>query len=48
MSKLTKYTSENYQNFFEGDLSTADTEVYNAINLELQIASSEGLVSLLI
>ena len=52
MSKLTKYTSQNYQNFFEGDLSTADTEVYNAINLELQrqqehieLIASENIVS---
>ena len=52
MSKLTKYTSENYQNFFEGDLSTTDTEVYNSINLELQrqqehieLIASENIVS---
>ena len=52
MSKLTKYTSENYQNFFEGNLSTTDTEVYNAINLELQrqqehieLIASENIVS---
>jgi len=52
MSKLTKYISENYQNFFEGDLSTIDTEVYNSINLELQrqqehieLIASENIVS---
>ena len=52
MSKLTKYTSENYQNFFESDLSTADTEIYNAINLELkrqqehiELIASENIVS---
>ena len=52
MSKLTKYTSENYQYFFEGNLSTTDTELYNAINLELQrqqehieLIASENIVS---
>ena len=52
MSKLTKYTSEDYHNFFEGNLSTIDTELYNAINLELQrqqehieLIASENIVS---
>ena len=52
MPKLTKYSSEHYQNFFEGDLSTTDTELYNAINLELQrqqehieLIASENIVS---
>jgi len=52
MSKLTKYTSENYQNFFEGDLSNADAEVYNSIKLELsrqqehiELIASENIVS---
>ena len=52
MSKLTKYTSETYHNFFEGNLSTTDTELYKAINLELQrqqdhieLIASENIVS---
>ena len=52
MSKLTKYTSENYQNFFESDLSTTDVEINNAINLELkrqqehiELIASENIVS---
>ena len=52
MSKLKKYTSENYQTFFESNLSTTDIELYNAINLELQrqqehieLIASENIVS---
>ncbi|HIO51483.1 MAG TPA: serine hydroxymethyltransferase, partial [Pelagibacteraceae bacterium] len=52
MSKLTKYTSETYHNFFEGNLSTTDTELHKAINLELQrqqdhieLIASENIVS---
>ncbi len=52
MFKITKYASENHQNFFERNLSTTDTELYNAINLELQrqqehieLIASENIVS---
>ena len=52
MSKLTEYSSENYQNFFEDNLSTTDAELYNAIKLELQrqqehieLIASENIVS---
>ena len=52
MSKLTKYTSKKYQNFFENDLSTTDVELNKAINLELQrqqehieLIASENIVS---
>ncbi len=52
MSKLTKYTSENFQNFFDNDLSTTDVDLYKAINLELQrqqehieLIASENIVS---
>ena len=52
MSKLTKYTSETYHNFFENNLSTTDTELHKAINLELQrqqdhieLIASENIVS---
>ena len=52
MSKLTKYTSEIYQNFFESNLSNTDTEIYKAIDLELrrqqehiELIASENIVS---
>ena len=31
MTKLNKYMSENYQNFFDNDLSETDPDLYNSI-----------------
>jgi len=52
MSKLNKYMSDNYQNFFDNDLSTTDPDLYNSIKLELQrqqqhieLIASENIVS---
>ena len=52
MSKLNKYMSSNYQNFFDNDLSTADPDLYNSIKLELErqqqhieLIASENIVS---
>ena len=36
MSNLIKYISEDYQNFFDNDLSTTDSDLYNSIKLELE------------
>ena len=36
MPKLNKYMSDNYQNFFDNDLSTTDPDLYNSIKLELE------------
>ena len=52
MPKLNKYISDNYQNFFDSDLSITDPELYNSIKLELQrqqehieLIASENIVS---
>ncbi len=52
MSKFIKYNSENYQNFFDNDLSKADPELYSSIKQELQrqqehieLIASENIVS---
>ena len=52
MSKLKKYISDSYQNFFESDLSNTDKELFEAINLELkrqqehiELIASENIVS---
>ena len=52
MPKLNKYISDNYQNFFDNDLSTTDPELYNSIKLELErqqqhieLIASENIVS---
>ena len=52
MPKLNKYMSENYQNFFDNDLSTTDPDLYNSIKLELErqqqhieLIASENIVS---
>ena len=52
MSKLNKYMSHFYQNFFDNDLSSADPELFNSVNLELQrqqqhieLIASENIVS---
>jgi glycine hydroxymethyltransferase len=52
MSKLNKYMSNSYQNFFDNDLSTTDPDLYNSIKLELErqqhhieLIASENIVS---
>ena len=52
MSKLNKYISENYQNFFENSLSKTDPKLYNSIKQELErqqqhieLIASENIVS---
>ena len=52
MTKLNKYMSESYQNFFDNDLSTTDPDLYNSIKLELErqqqhieLIASENIVS---
>jgi len=52
MSKLNKYMSNIYQNFFDNDLSTTDPDLYNSIKLELErqqqhieLIASENIVS---
>ena len=32
MTKLNKYLSDSYENFFDNDLSTTDQELYNSIS----------------
>ena len=36
MTKLNKYISDSYQNFFDKDLSTTDPDLFNSIKLEQQ------------
>jgi len=52
MSKLNKYTSESYQDFFDNDLSKTDPDLFNSINLEykrqqehIELIASENIVS---
>ena len=52
MSKLGKYISASYQNFFDNDLSKTDPDLYNSIKLELErqqqhieLIASENIVS---
>ena len=52
MVKANKYSSENYQNFFDKDLSETDPDLYNSIKLELErqqehieLIASENIVS---
>ena len=52
MTKLSKYISDSYQNFFDKDLSTTDPDLYNSIKLELErqqqhieLIASENIVS---
>ena len=51
MSKFSKYTND-YQNFFDNDLSKTDKELFSSIKLELQrqqehieLIASENIVS---
>ena len=52
MAKVNKYSSNNYQNFFDNSLSIADPDLYNSIKLELErqqqhveLIASENIVS---
>ncbi len=52
MVKENKYSSENYQNFFDKDLSETDPDLYRSIKLELErqqehieLIASENIVS---
>tara|TARA_Y100000590_G_scaffold371810_1_gene434419 strand:+ start:14847 stop:16163 length:1317 start_codon:yes stop_codon:yes gene_type:complete len=52
MTKLNKYISNNYQNFFDSDLSKTDPDLYKSIKEELQrqqehieLIASENIVS---
>ena len=52
MTKLDNYDSENFQNFFDNDLSSTDPTLYSSIKLELErqqqhieLIASENIVS---
>ncbi len=52
MTKLNKYISNSYQNFFDNDLSKSDPDLYNSIKQELErqqqhieLIASENIVS---
>ena len=52
MPKINKYISNDYQNFFDNDLSVSDPDLFNSINLELkrqqehiELIASENIVS---
>ena len=52
MTKLNKYMSDSYKNFFDNNLSTTDPDLYNSIKLELErqqqhieLIASENIVS---
>jgi len=52
MSKINKYMSNSYQNFFDKNLSTSDPDLYNSIKQELErqqqhieLIASENIVS---
>jgi len=52
MTKLNKYISDSYQNFFDSNLSSSDPDLYNSIKLELErqqqhieLIASENIVS---
>ncbi len=52
MTKLNKYISSNYQNFFDKNLSLVDPELYSSIKHELErqqehieLIASENIVS---
>jgi len=52
MSKFIKYSSDDYENFFDNDLSKTDPDLYNSIKLELErqqqhieLIASENIVS---
>jgi len=52
MTKLNKYMSDSYQNFFDNDLSLIDPDLYSSIKMELErqqqhieLIASENIVS---
>ena len=52
MTKINKYSSSSYQNFFDNDLASTDPDLYNSIKLELErqqqhveLIASENIVS---
>jgi glycine hydroxymethyltransferase len=52
MTKLNKYSSNSFQNFFDNDLSVSDPDLYNSVKLELErqqqhveLIASENIVS---
>ncbi len=52
MTKLNKYISNSYQNFFDSNLSSTDRDIYNSIKQELErqqqhieLIASENIVS---
>jgi len=52
MTKINKYISDNYENFFDNDLSISDPDLHNAIKLEvrrqqehIELIASENIVS---
>jgi len=52
MTKLNKYISDSYQNFFDSNLSSSDPDLYNSIKLEferqqqhIELIASENIVS---
>ena len=52
MTKLNKYASDDYQNFFDNNLSVSDPELYASIKQELErqqqhieLIASENIVS---
>ena len=52
MVKTNKYSSNNYENFFDKDLSISDPDLFNSIKLELErqqqhieLIASENIVS---
>ena len=52
MTKLNKYISDSYQNFFDTNLSSSDPDLYNSIKLEferqqqhIELIASENIVS---
>ena len=52
MIKINKYISNNFESFFDNDLSMTDPDLYNSIKLELErqqqhieLIASENIVS---
>ena len=52
MTKLNKYNSSSFQNFFDNDLSVSDPDLYNSVKLEferqqqhVELIASENIVS---
>ena len=52
MTKLNKYNSSSFQNFFDNDLAVSDPDLYNSVKLEferqqqhVELIASENIVS---